>query len=95
MATTLRIESFAPENIRERTERLEPAAAGDSLLKLVGTTDYATGDILYVGSLSREGCERAVVASVGTPTQLTLHSDAGTSSRPNPSGTGPLVAAAT
>lgn len=71
---TLHIESFSDINIKERTELLEAAAAGDSVLKLVSTADYATGDILYVGSLSREGCERAVVASVDTPTQLTLES---------------------
>lgn len=69
---TLNIESFSDINIKERTELLEPAAAGDSVIKVLSTDDYATGDILYVGSLSREGCERAVVASVDTPTQLTL-----------------------
>ena len=72
MATTLTIESFGPTNIRERTELLEPAASGDSVLKLVSTSDYAMGDILYVGSLGLEGCERAVVASVDTSTQFTL-----------------------
>lgn len=72
MATTLTIESFGPTNIRERTELLEAAASGDSVLKLVSTADYATGDILYVGSLSVEGCERAVVASIDTSTQLTV-----------------------
>lgn len=72
MSTTLGIESFGPANIRERTELLEVAASGDSVLKLVSTSDYTTGDILYVGSLSVEGCERAVVASVDTSTQLTV-----------------------
>lgn len=72
MATTLTIESFGPTNIRERTELLEAAASGESVLKLVSTSDYAMGDILYVGSLSVEGCERAVVASVDTSTQVTL-----------------------
>lgn len=69
---TLHIESFSDINIKERTELLEAAALGDSALRLVSTADYATGDILYVGSLSREGCERAVVASVDSSTQLTL-----------------------
>ncbi|NDZ93343.1 DUF1320 domain-containing protein [Streptomyces sp. SID6673] len=72
MSTTLRIESFKPENIRERTELLEPAAADDSVVKVLSTADLAMGDILYIGSQGREGCEKAVVASVGDSTTLTL-----------------------
>ena len=72
MATTLRIESFAPENIRERTELLETASASDSVLRVLSTADFTMGDILYVGSQGREGCEKAVVASVDSSTQLTL-----------------------
>lgn len=74
MATTLRIESFAPENIRERTELLEAASASDSVLRVLSTADFTMGDILYVGSQGREGCEKAVVASIGSATQLTLQS---------------------
>ncbi len=72
MSITLNIESFAPHNIKERTQLLEPAAAGDTVLNLLSAADYADGDVLYVGSLSVEGCERAVVASVNTSMQLTL-----------------------
>ena len=69
---TLNIESFSDINIKERSQLLEAAAAGDSVVKLVSSADYAVGDILYVGTLSLEGCERAVVASVDDPTQVTL-----------------------
>ncbi|NIL77113.1 hypothetical protein RhoFasB10_03251 [Rhodococcus sp. B10] len=72
MATTLRIESFSPNNIRERTELLEPATAGDSVVKVLSSADFAMGDILYVGSQGREGCEKAVVASVEDPTTIEL-----------------------
>ena len=72
MSTTLAIESFSEINIKERTELLEPAAVGDTVVNFVSTAGYADGDILYIGSPSREGCERAVVASVGNSTQLTL-----------------------
>lgn len=72
MASTLIIESFAPQNIRERSQLLEAANSGDTVLKVVSTAGYGTGDILYVGSLGMERCERAVVASVQSSTQLTL-----------------------
>ena len=72
MSSTLNIESFGEVNIRERSQLLQAASAGDSVVMLISTADFASGDVLYVGTLSQEGCERAVVASVDTPTQVTL-----------------------
>lgn len=72
MASTLTIESFAPENIRERSQLLEAANVGDTTLHVLSTAGYGMNDIVYVGSLGMERCERAVVASVEGPTQLTL-----------------------
>lgn len=72
MASTLIIESFAPQNIRERSQLLEAANSGDTVLKVVSAAGYGTGDILYVGSLGMERCERAVVASVESSVQLTV-----------------------
>lgn len=72
MASTLTIESFAPQNIRERSQLLEPANSGDTTLHVLSTAGYGMNDVLYVGSLGMERCERAVVASVQSSTQLTL-----------------------
>jgi len=72
MATTLQIESFNEINLGERTTLTEPALAGDEVLTVKSTEDYEVGHALYVGQLSREGCEKAVVASIDSPTAIGL-----------------------
>ena len=72
MAYTLNIDSFAEQNIRERTTLSSAVDAGVTSLPVVSTVGYAVGDIIYVGPLSREGCEKAVVAAVPSETILTL-----------------------
>ena len=72
MSATLAIESFGKSNLRERSQLLEGVNAGESVIKLLSTADYAPGDILYVGTLSLECCERAVIASVDSAQQITL-----------------------
>lgn len=72
MSTTLAIESFSETNIRERTVLSAGAAAGDTSLTVDSTQGYESGSIIYVGELSREGCEKAVVDAVSDATTLTL-----------------------
>lgn len=72
MATTLKITSFAESNIRERSALAAPVITGDSIISVESTAGYAADDIIYLGALSREGCERVVVASVDSAEQLTL-----------------------
>lgn len=72
MSTTLKFQSFAHSNIRERSELLSDVAAGDMQLELRSTEGFVVGDVIYVGEPGREGCERAVVATVDGSTALTL-----------------------
>ncbi|MGW6120441.1 hypothetical protein ACWFRF_15470 [Nocardia sp. NPDC055165] len=64
MATTLQADSFNDINIVERSSLAEAAETGDNSLLLVSTQGIEVGRIIYLGTLSREGCERAVVSSV-------------------------------
>jgi len=72
MPTTLAIESFSDNNIRERSVLAVGAAEGDQNLTMASTEGFANGDIIYVGQLSREGCEKAVIQSVASETTVTL-----------------------
>lgn len=72
MPTTLNLESFKEVNIRERSTLSVGAAAGDSELTFESTQGFNAGDVIYVGQLSREGCEKAVIESVDDPTIVTL-----------------------
>ncbi|KSZ59665.1 hypothetical protein Z045_05700 [Rhodococcus pyridinivorans KG-16] len=72
MSTTLNVESFSEINIRERSTLAEGAEAGSTVLTLSSTEGYVVGDILYLGNLSREGCEKTVIASVDDATTVTL-----------------------
>ncbi|ROS29605.1 hypothetical protein EDF22_1349 [Rathayibacter sp. PhB127] len=72
MATTLKIQSFVESNIRERGELAAAAPAGATSLTVRSTEGFLPGHIIYVGALSREGCERVVIASATDPTVLTL-----------------------
>lgn len=72
MSTTLTIESFNPVNLRERTTLSLGVQIGASVLMVASTEGYADGDIIYIGELSREGCEKAVIAAVDDETTLSL-----------------------
>lgn len=72
MATTLRIDSFHESNIVERGELAADALEGTSTLLLRSTQGILVGQPIYVGHLSREGIEKASVASVDDDTTLTL-----------------------
>lgn len=72
MATTLRIDSFHESNIVERGELAADALEGATTLLLRSTQGILVGQIIYVGHLSREGIEKATVASVDDGTTLTL-----------------------
>lgn len=72
MSTTLNIESFSPANIKERTQLTAGVVEGATTLVVRSTAGYSAGDILYLGDLSREGCERVIIDSVPDSTTLTL-----------------------
>lgn len=72
MASTIRIESFKKINIRERTVLTEDALAGDTVVHVESAAGYQVDQPIYVGALSREGCERAAVASVVDETTINL-----------------------
>lgn len=72
MATTLRIDSFHESNIVERGELAADALEGATTLLLRSTQGILVGQIIYVGHLSREGIEKAAVASVDGETTVTL-----------------------
>lgn len=73
MPTTLQIPSFAPSNIKERTSLSADHVSGTDLT-VESTQGFSPDDIIYVGQLSREGCERADVASLTEQDTLTLNS---------------------
>lgn len=72
MSTTLRIDSFADINIVERGVLANDAEVGASALNLVGTDGFFDGYTIYIGQLSSEGIEKAVIASVPNENELTL-----------------------
>ncbi|MFI2837544.1 phage protein Gp36 family protein [Mycolicibacterium sp. PDY-3] len=72
MSTTLAIESFSENNIRERSKLSKGADIGDQVLVFESTEGFAPDDIVYVGQLSREGCEKVVVQTVDNATSVTL-----------------------
>lgn len=74
MPTTLNLESFNEINIRERSALTAGADVGDTTTQLASTEGFAAGDVIYIGQLSREGCEKAVIASVDNATTVTLDS---------------------
>lgn len=72
MPTTLAIESFSDNNIRERSKLSEGADIRATTLLFESTEGFTEGDIIYVGQLSRDGCEKAVIYSVDSATTVTL-----------------------
>lgn len=74
MAATIQVDSFPQSIIRERSQLSSPAAPGDTTVNVEDSAGFAAGDIIYVGNLGREACEKAVVASVDAETTITLSS---------------------
>lgn len=72
MSTTLALESFNDINLRERSALTAAVEAGAETLLVESTQGYAEDEVIYVGVLGREGCEKAVVASVDDATTLSL-----------------------
>lgn len=72
MTYTLRADSFDEINIRERSALAADVLPGAIELLLQSTEGYHDGDIIYVGQPSREGCEKAVIASVEDGTTINL-----------------------
>jgi hypothetical protein len=70
--TTLRIDSFNELNIVEQCELSSDYIPGSTSLKLRSTDGFVAGQVVYVGQLSREGVERAVVSTVGDETTINL-----------------------
>lgn len=72
MATTIRIDSFDALNIVERSELSIDSIAGASVLAVRNTEDLVPGQTIYVGQLSREGVEKAVISTVADETTINL-----------------------
>jgi phage gp36-like protein len=72
MSTTLNIESFGEINLKERTTLTAGAAVAAQSITVPSIQGFAVGDIIYIGNLSREGCEKAVIASFTGQTTITL-----------------------
>lgn len=77
MATTLQFDSFTDLNIRERSALSGDVLAGAESIPVESTEGFSAGDIIYIGNLSREGCEKAVIDAVTNETTLALTSALG------------------
>jgi len=76
MSTTLQAESFADINLagQPRSTLASDVAKDATSVLLASTDEFEAGDIIYVGALAREQCEKAIVESVDDATTLTLTS---------------------
>lgn len=74
MATTLNIESFNETNLRARTTLSAGLGVGATVITVVDAHDFSDGDTIYVGNLGRDGCEKAVIASITGETTINLSS---------------------
>ena len=72
MATTLRAESVATTNIRERSQLAAAATAGATSITVQSTDGFSTNMPIVIGKPAQEGAELAIVASVSSATQITL-----------------------
>lgn len=72
MAYTVQAESFQDFMIRERSQLRSAQLSGAATISLVSTETFEVGDAIYVGELSREGCERARVSAVVDETTIDL-----------------------
>ena len=66
MSTTLQADSFNDINIKERSVLTQDVLPGVESIVVQSNEGYANGDVIYVGQLSREGIEKAVVQAVST-----------------------------
>lgn len=76
MATTLQAESFSEVNIVERT-LLDDVYSSGTILTVASTQGFSAGQTIYVGTPSREGCEKGVIQAVSSATELSLASALG------------------
>ncbi|MEI4745878.1 hypothetical protein [Rhodococcus erythropolis] len=72
MAYVVQLESFQEFMIKERSQLSGGVLVGASTLTLVSTQGFAAGDVLYLGAPRKDGCERAVVATVDSETGISL-----------------------
>lgn len=74
MSTTLTIESFSDVNLADQPQSLltAPVAAGADGVVVESTTGFAPGKLVYLGLLSREGCEKSSISAVTSATELQL-----------------------
>lgn len=72
MSTTLRIDSFHDLNILERTELSLDYVAAATELNVKSSAGYEVGQTIYVGQLSSEGVEKAVIEAVADETTIDL-----------------------
>ncbi|MDI3211766.1 phage protein Gp36 family protein [Arthrobacter sp. AL12] len=72
MATTVRIDSFDELNIVERSELTVDAAIGSDVVVVRSSAGLLAGQTVYLGQLSREGIEKAVIDAVVDETTISL-----------------------
>ena len=75
MATTLLIDSFTEANVGEQTTLQAVAAAAATTITVKSIEGFQVGQAIYVGQLSRDGCEKAVIAAL--PNETTINLSAG------------------
>lgn len=64
MSALLRVDNFAPSNVREIAQLKEDAAAAANTATLVSVQQVAATDILYIDRLGTESVEKQVVQSI-------------------------------
>lgn len=74
MSTTIRIDSFADNNIVERGVLKGAVEVASTKLELVSTDGFEAGQTIYIGTLASEGVEKAVIGAVVDESELTLNS---------------------
>lgn len=72
MAYVVQLESFQEFMIKERSQLSADAVAGSEVLTVISSQGIEAGDVLYLGTLRKDGCERAVVATVDSETGISL-----------------------
>lgn len=72
MSTTLLIDSFTEGNVREQTTLQADVTAGANSITVKSIEGYQAGQAIYLGMLSRDGCEKAVIAALPNETTINL-----------------------
>lgn len=72
MAYVVQLESFQEFMIKERTQLSADVTVGSEVLTVVSSQGIEAGDVLYLGTLRKDGCERAAVATVDSETGISL-----------------------